>query len=159
MSLEHIFYLSQIIAALALVASLLFVALELRNSTRESRHRAGEEAYQKFREVQLETASNADLARIWAAGVHDFSRSSRLIKLDSCSWPMCFLRTGRVSFSSTSMGDYPMSCAKRLKAWQVICWATPAFKQHGPLERDTFIQTIERTLTLGSRLLETTTTP
>jgi hypothetical protein len=56
MSLEHIFYLSQIIAALALVASLLFVALEVRNSNRESRHRAGEEAYQKFREVQLEVA-------------------------------------------------------------------------------------------------------
>jgi hypothetical protein len=73
MSLEHVFYISQIVAALALVASLLFVALEVRNSTRESRHRAGEEAYQKFREVQLETASNADLARIWASGVHDFS--------------------------------------------------------------------------------------
>lgn len=73
MSLEHVFYLSQIIAALALVASLLFVALEVRNSNRESRHRAGEEAYQKFREVQLEVASNADLARIWANGVHAFS--------------------------------------------------------------------------------------
>jgi hypothetical protein len=72
-SLEHIFYLSQIIAALALVASLLFVAIEVRNSNRESRHRAGEEAYQKFREVQLEVAGNADLARIWANGVHDFS--------------------------------------------------------------------------------------
>jgi hypothetical protein len=80
MSLEHIFYLSQIIAALALVASLLFVALEVRNSTRESRHRAGEEAYQKFREVQLETASNADLARIWATGVHDFSSLEPLDK-------------------------------------------------------------------------------
>jgi hypothetical protein len=73
MSLEYVFYASQIVAALALVASLLFVALELRNSNRESRHRAGEEAYQKFREVQLETASNADLARIWANGIHDFS--------------------------------------------------------------------------------------
>ncbi|MGC9992750.1 MAG: hypothetical protein ABSD52_10215 [Candidatus Cybelea sp.] len=72
MSLEHFFYLSQIIAALAVIASLLFVALEVRNSTRESRHRAGEEAYQKFREVQLEVASNADLARIWSQGVHDF---------------------------------------------------------------------------------------
>ena len=80
MSLEHIFYLSQIVAALALVASLLFVALEVRNSTRESRHRAGEEAYQKFREVQLETASNADLARIWATGVHDFSSLEPLDK-------------------------------------------------------------------------------
>jgi hypothetical protein len=73
MSLEHIFYLSQIIAAFAVVASLLFVALEVRNSTRESRHRAGEEAYQKLRAVQLEVAGNADLARIWANGIHDFS--------------------------------------------------------------------------------------
>ncbi|HEY6327045.1 MAG TPA: hypothetical protein VIW73_11100 [Candidatus Cybelea sp.] len=80
MSLEHIFYLSQIIAALALVASLLFVAVELRNSNRESRHRAGEEAYQKFREVQLEVAGNADLARIWAGGVHDFSSLEPLDK-------------------------------------------------------------------------------
>lgn len=80
MSLEHIYYLSESIAALAVVASLLFVALEVRNSNRESRHRAGEETYQKFRAVQLEVAGNADLARIWVNGVHDFSSFEPLDK-------------------------------------------------------------------------------
>ena len=48
MSLEHIFYLSQIIAALALVASLLFVALEVRNSNRERRHGAVRKRIKNF---------------------------------------------------------------------------------------------------------------
>jgi hypothetical protein len=34
MSLESMFYVSQTIAAIAIVASLLFVAMELRNSNR-----------------------------------------------------------------------------------------------------------------------------
>jgi len=71
MTLEHIFLISQTVAALAIVGSLLFVALELRNSTRESRHRAAEEAHQKYQALQLEVASNADLARVWVMGIHD----------------------------------------------------------------------------------------
>lgn len=73
MTLEHIFLISQTVAALAIVGSLIFVAVELRNSNRESRHRAAEEAHQKYQALQLEVASNGDLARVWVSGIQDFA--------------------------------------------------------------------------------------
>jgi hypothetical protein len=71
MTLEQVFLVSQTVAALAIVGSLIFVAIELRNSNRESRHRAAEEAHQKYQALQLEVASNADLARVWVSGIHE----------------------------------------------------------------------------------------
>lgn len=73
MTLEQVFLVSQTIAALAIVGSLIFVALELRNSNRASRHRAAEEAHQKYQALQLEVATDADVARVWVTGLHDFS--------------------------------------------------------------------------------------
>ena len=81
MTLEHIFLISQTVAALAIVGSLLFVALELRNSNRESRHRAAEEAHEKYRVFQLELAGNADLARVWASGIHDIGSLNRVDRM------------------------------------------------------------------------------
>ena len=145
MSLEHIFFVSQIAAALAIVASLLFVALEVRNSTRESRHRAGEEAYQKFREVQLETAGNADLARIWDSGVRDVSSLERLDRTRFLlishvffkNWESIFLarRDGRLSHE---LGETTERMAGDLLAYPGIqsSWSLrkkyfhPAFRAH-----------------------------
>ena len=73
MTLEQVFLVSQTAAAFALVGSLIFVALELRNSNRESRHRAAEEAHQKYQALQVEVAGNADLARVWVSGINDIA--------------------------------------------------------------------------------------
>ncbi|HXW51375.1 MAG TPA: hypothetical protein VEJ41_05240 [Candidatus Acidoferrales bacterium] len=81
MTLEHIFLISQTVAALAIVGSLLFVAVELRNSTRESRHRAAEEAHQKYQALQLEVASNGDLARVWVTGIHDIGSLNEIDRI------------------------------------------------------------------------------
>jgi hypothetical protein len=69
MTLEQIFFTSQTNAALATIGALVFVGLEMRNSTRESRHRAIEQMLQNYRAVRSEIASNADLARIWIGGL------------------------------------------------------------------------------------------
>ena len=60
MTLESIFYISQTIAAFAIVGSLLFVGLEVRTSNRENRHRTIEEMLQNYRELRGTVASNAD---------------------------------------------------------------------------------------------------
>jgi hypothetical protein len=73
MTLEQVFLVSQTVAALAIVGSLIFVAIELRNSNLESRHRAAEEAHQKYQALQLEVASNGDLARVWVSGIHELA--------------------------------------------------------------------------------------
>lgn len=78
MTLERIFLVSQTVAALAIVGSLIFVAIELRNSNRESRYRAAEEAHQKYQALQLEVASNGDLARVWVSGIQEIASLSQI---------------------------------------------------------------------------------
>ena len=73
MTLENMFYISQTVAAFAIVVSLLFVGLEVRHSNRESRHRTIEEALQNYRAARVSIIDNADVARAWISGLHDFT--------------------------------------------------------------------------------------
>ena len=73
MKLEEIFWLSQTIAAVAIVGSLLFVAMEVRSSNQVSRHRIVEELLADYRAVRLAIAANADVARVWLSGLNDFA--------------------------------------------------------------------------------------
>jgi hypothetical protein len=67
MTLENAFYLSQTVAAFAIVVSIVFVGMEVRHSNRESRHRTIEEAIQNYRAGRLPVIENADVARAGSA--------------------------------------------------------------------------------------------
>jgi hypothetical protein len=73
MTLESMFYISQTVAGVALVVSLLFVGLEVRHSNLESRHRTIEEALQNYRAARAPAIDNPDVARTWLNGLHDFT--------------------------------------------------------------------------------------
>jgi len=73
MTLENMFYISQTVAAFAIVASLLFVGLEVRHSNLESRHRTIEDTLQNYRAARLSLIDNADVARVWISGLHSFT--------------------------------------------------------------------------------------
>jgi hypothetical protein len=73
MTLEHMFFISQTIAAFAIVVSLFFVGLEVRHSNRESRHRTIEETLQNYRAARASLIDNADVTRAWISGLHDFT--------------------------------------------------------------------------------------
>jgi hypothetical protein len=73
MTLENMFYISQTVAAFAIVGSLLFVGLEVRHSNRESRHRTIEEMLGNFRSLAFTIASNADTGSLWLRGLHDLA--------------------------------------------------------------------------------------
>jgi hypothetical protein len=81
MALEQMFYLSQTIAAFAIVASVLFVGLEVRHSNRESRHRAIEEMRADYREERFQMFLNADSAGVWLRGLHEFATLSPVDKM------------------------------------------------------------------------------
>jgi hypothetical protein len=72
-TLEHVFFLSQTIAAFAIVGSLLFVAIEMRSSNQVNRHRMIEELLADYRAAKLGVANDADLARTWLSGLNDFA--------------------------------------------------------------------------------------
>jgi hypothetical protein len=73
MTLENMFYISQTVAAFAIVVSLLFVGLEVRHSNLESRHRTIEDTLQNYRAARLSLIDNADVARVWISGLHNFT--------------------------------------------------------------------------------------
>jgi hypothetical protein len=72
-TLENMFYLSQTVAAFAIVGSLFFVGMELRSSNHVNRHRIIEELLADYRAAKTGVANNADLARAWLAGLRDFA--------------------------------------------------------------------------------------
>lgn len=72
MTLENMFYVSQTVAAFALVGSLLFLGLEVRHRNLESRYRSSEDSLQKLRDVELHMCGDADRARLWLSGLHDY---------------------------------------------------------------------------------------
>lgn len=73
MTLEGMFYLSQTIAAFAIVGSLFFVGMEVRNSNQVNRHRIIEELLADYRAAKTGVANNADVARAWLSGLRDFA--------------------------------------------------------------------------------------
>jgi hypothetical protein len=81
MTLESMFYLSQTIAAFAIVSSLLFVALEVRGSNQVSRHRIVEELLADYRAVRMGISNHPDVTRAWLTGLHDFTALDPLDKI------------------------------------------------------------------------------
>jgi hypothetical protein len=73
MTLENMFYISQTVAAFALVESLLFLGLEVRHRNLERRHRSSEDSLQKLRDVELHMCGDADRARVWLSGLRDYA--------------------------------------------------------------------------------------
>jgi hypothetical protein len=81
MTLENIFYLSQAVAGFALVGSLLFLGLEVHHRNLETRHRSTEESLQKLRDVELHMCGDADRARVWLSGLHDYAALASVDKV------------------------------------------------------------------------------
>jgi hypothetical protein len=72
-TLEEMFWLSQTIAAVAIVGSLLFVAMEVRSSNQVNQHRMVEEVAADYRAMRMGIATDADVRRAWITGLHDFA--------------------------------------------------------------------------------------
>jgi len=60
MTLEAIYFISQIVAALGIMASLVFVGLQMRAQTRETRLASMAEIMAEYREVMVQSASNRE---------------------------------------------------------------------------------------------------
>ena len=73
MALEQIYYIGQTISALVVLGSLFYLGAQIRNQTRESRHRAIQDLSDSQREWGALLAGNADLSRLWFNGIHDYT--------------------------------------------------------------------------------------
>jgi hypothetical protein len=78
MSLEETYYLSQIVASIAILASLIYAALQFRAyaaAAREARYTTAVSDLQEFRKI---LATDADCARIYRDGLADLSKLDSL---------------------------------------------------------------------------------
>jgi hypothetical protein len=74
MSLEHAFFLSQIIAAVAVVVSLVFVGREIRENTQAVQRGEHNSTMEQWTVIRMAMAKNRDLAELMAFGL-DGSRA------------------------------------------------------------------------------------
>jgi hypothetical protein len=69
MTLEHAFYVSQIIAAVALVVSLVFVGREIRESTLALQRGEHNSTMEQWTVIRMAIAKNEDLAELMTSGL------------------------------------------------------------------------------------------
>lgn len=72
MSLEHVFFLSQIVSAVAVVASLVFVGVQMRHAIEAVRGSASQAHSAIYYAINASIISNGELARIWRESLLDF---------------------------------------------------------------------------------------
>jgi hypothetical protein len=71
MSLEHAFFLSQIIAAIAVVASLVFVGRQIRENTQAVQRAEHNSTMEQWTVIRMAMAKHRDIAELVAAGLDD----------------------------------------------------------------------------------------
>jgi hypothetical protein len=71
MTLDEIHSIGQTVAAVATVASLVFVGLQIRQNTRATRAASHNSVSDSLNEINRMFAENADLTKIWLAGMAD----------------------------------------------------------------------------------------
>jgi hypothetical protein len=69
MSLEHLFFLSQIVASIAVVASLIFVGREVRENTTALQRNEHNSTMEQWTVVRQAIATNRDIAELMTAGL------------------------------------------------------------------------------------------
>jgi len=72
MTLEQVFFVSQIISAFAVVASLAFVGIQLRHAIEAVRGSASQAHSALYYAINASIISNGELARIWRESLADF---------------------------------------------------------------------------------------
>lgn len=71
MTLENIYYVGQTVAVVAIVASLAFVGVQIRQNTRATRAASHGAVSNALNDVNRMFAENADLTKIWLAGMRE----------------------------------------------------------------------------------------
>lgn len=71
MTLENIYYVGQTIAVVALVVSLVFVGVQIRQNTRATRAASHNTVSDSLNEINRMFAENAELTKIWLRGNGD----------------------------------------------------------------------------------------
>lgn len=138
MTLENIFYLSQAVAGFALVGSLLFLGLEVRHRNLETRHRSTEESLQKLRDVELHMCGDADRARVWLSGLHDYAALAPVDKVRFQLTAHMALKANESFFLAYQEGRLPRDVYEPEAQHQADFLAYPGFQTAWDMRKQYF---------------------
>lgn len=80
MTLQQVSYWAQIFGVVAIVATLIYLAIELRQNTKSVRLSAVHDISSLYASVMLTTCGDKDNADVWTRGLHDYGTLDRTEK-------------------------------------------------------------------------------
>jgi hypothetical protein len=107
MSLEHLFFLSQIIASIAVVASLIFVGYQIRENTLALQRNEHNSTMEQWTVIRQAIATNRDIAELMSLGL---SGERKLDRVDTLRLDQMLQEVGWASFhiwDRTQRGIFP----------------------------------------------------
>ena len=103
--------LGEVIGALAVVVSLLYLAVQIRNQSKESRLNSVSEAARQWNDVLASTASDRALCEVWVAGINDFEGLELIDRTQFTAHAGRILRVAEVMYEHYRQGRL------RVDAW------------------------------------------
>jgi hypothetical protein len=89
MNLEEIYYISQIVAVVGILGSLIFVGVQIRQNTRATRAASHNAVSNSLNEINRMFAENADLTKLWLTGMADRKAlSARILSASAPSFAL-----------------------------------------------------------------------
>ncbi|MGR8949047.1 MAG: hypothetical protein ACU84Q_13450 [Gammaproteobacteria bacterium] len=106
--------IGEVIGAIAVVVSLLYVAVQIRNQNKQSRLNSVNEAARQWNEVLASTASDRALCEVWVEGINDFEG------LELVDRTQFTAHAGRVLRVAEAIHEHHKQGRLRLEAWEAM---------------------------------------
>jgi hypothetical protein len=108
MNLNDLANLGQIIGAVAVVVSLIYVALRIRQNTNAVRTATAQAVHEHFAKWYQLVAADAELSEIVATGLRDYGSLSEQERVRFIATFMSFLSYSQNAFLKKPMGAFPI---------------------------------------------------
>ncbi len=155
MTLQDLGNIGEFVGAIGVIASLVYLAVQIRQNTRSVRASMFQEAVRDFALASDVLASDADLARIWRTGIRDFDALEPDERQRFAAYALgLFRRTENVFFQTQhgaldlAFGESVVSHVRLMGSWPgIVAWWTRARVLFSP----SFREYVDRELTPGNQ--------
>ncbi len=155
MTLQDLGNIGEFVGAIGVIASLVYLAAQIRQNTRSVRVSMFREAVRDFALASDVLAGDAELARIWRTGIRDFDALEPDERLRFAAYALgLFRRTENVFFQTQhgaldpAFGESVISSVRLMGSWPgVVAWWARARVLFSP----SFREYVDRELTPGNQ--------
>lgn len=147
MTLQAIYFISQVVAAIALIGSLIFVGVQVRQNTAQgkrqeaaSRAAAAEAVHDNFAKWYMSTAEHPHLAEVGAKGLRDFDELSDIEAMQFITSLMAVMSYTQSAFYKWRDGDLSDELWQSWEASSLSYFTTPGGRRVWEIRRYVFTE-------------------